>query len=485
MLEALARRHALSVALTLRAIGLVSLAAFVSLHVQVVGLFGERGIEPIATTVAFFGEHVEHPWTMVPSLFLVLGGSSAALHGVCVVGELASLATVLGVGGPLGPLVAYACYLSFVSLGAPFVPLQWDTLLVESLVIAAIASPLTLRPVPLSRPRAPEPFALFALWLLVGRLMFAAGYVKLASGDEAWSSLRALDYHFETQPLPTRAGWLMHFAPSWMRTLGVALTFAVELGLPWAILFGRVGRRVAAGGFVLLMALIAATGNYGFFDFLAIALSLSLVDDEAWARLRAVAPDAIRAPSRALVVVRTLAATQMAFGLLAILTTLGARPLVPDAVTALDDAVDPFHVASGYGLFAVMTRERPIVVFEGSDDGETWRAYDYRWQSGDPARPPEVCMPHMPRLDWMIWFAGLRGEPEPWIVSTEIGLLEARPEVLSLFGDDPFEGHPPRYVRSVVYDYAFAAPGDVAWWSREGRAPFGPTLEHRAREHRP
>ncbi len=484
-LDKIASRHALSVALALRAIGLVSLSAFVSLHVQIAGLFGAHGIDPMSGRVARVLEQAESPMLEAPSVLLLLGGTDGAMHATCMVGELASVAMMLGVGGGAAACVAYLAYLSFVSLGAPFLPLQWDTLLTESLAVAAIASPRTLRHVPLERSSAPHPLALFALWFLVGRLMFASGYVKLASGDDAWTSLRALDYHFETQPLPTLPGYAIHFAPSFLRSIGVVFTFVVELVLPWAILFGGLGRRIAAVGFTLLMVVIAVTGNYGFFDFLALALTIALIDDEALARLIArvrragwTLPQAPPSTTRGRLGVGVLASFQMFLGLLALLSTLGARPHFSDALLALDARVDPFRVANTYGLFAVMTRDRPIVIFEGSEDGETWREYDYRWQSGDPARAPAACMPHMPRLDWMVWFAGLSDRPEGWTVAVEIALLEARPDVLALFGRDPFEGRAPMFVRTVRYDYGFAPPGDSDWWSRTDRAPYGPTLEH-------
>ncbi len=464
-LEEIAAGYAMSSSLALRSIGAVSLCAFVSLHVQLAGLFGDGGIDPMEARVARISEQLS--FADVPSVLLWIGGSDAAMSATCIAGELASLAMLFAVGGGLAPLIAYAAYLSFVSLGAPFLPLQWDTLLTESLVVAAIASPRTLRRVPLRVPHAPHPIALFAMWLLVGRLMFASGWVKLASGDPAWRTLTALDFHFETQPLPTLVGYAMHFAPSFFRVSGVVMTFVVELVLPSGIAFGTLGRRIAAVGFASLLLVIAITGNYGFFDFLALALTISLVDDDAL-RFRFTRPDG--ASPHAITIV---AGAQTLFALLALGGTLGVGTLVPQAM-------DPFRVANHYGLFAVMTQERPIVIFEGSEDGVTWREYDYRWQSGDPSRAPAACMPHMPRLDWMVWFAGLGGgEPEPWIVRTEIALLEARPDVLALFGRDPFDGRAPRFVRTIRYDYAFAPPGDRDWWARSDGQPYGPVLQRR------
>jgi hypothetical protein len=41
---------------------------------------------------------------------------------------------------------------------------------------------------------------------------------------------------------------------------------------------------------------------------------------------------------------------------------------------------------NGYGLFRVMTTERPEVVIEGSNDGVTWNEYEFPWKPGDLRR---------------------------------------------------------------------------------------------------
>ena len=406
----------------------------------------------------------------------VIGGSDFALGATCVLGELCGLALALGIWSGPAALGAYVLYLSFASLGAPFIPLQWDTLLLESLVVAAIALPWSRRQ-RLDACTEPSPIARIVVWVLIGRLMFASGFVKLASGDEAWSSLRALDDHFETQPLPVGLSYLLHFGPRWVRTLGVIFTFLVELLLPFAIPFGVLGRRMAAAGFIALMALIALTGNYGFFNLLTIALTIPLLDDALLERLlpkrlfarlgrRGDAERSRRAERGRL----ALGSVHVALGAAALVSTLGMRVPLPEMVTSL-------RLASSYGLFAAMTTERPIVVFEGLRDGGEWRAYDYRYQSGDPARGPSQCIPHMPRLDWMIWFAGLSDfEGNGWIAAVERGLLEARPDVLALFARDPFHGERPASVRAVRYFYRFAPPGDPDWWVRTDRMPYGPPL---------
>jgi hypothetical protein len=46
-------------------------------------------------------------------------------------------------------------------------------------------------------------------WLTF-RLMFAAGMVKLLSKCKTWWGLTALDFHFETQPIPHIFSWFAH-----------------------------------------------------------------------------------------------------------------------------------------------------------------------------------------------------------------------------------------------------------------------------------
>jgi hypothetical protein len=141
---------------------------------------------------------------------------------------------------------------------------------------------------------------------------------------------------------------------------------------------------------------------------------------------------------------------------------------------------------NSYGLFAVMTTERPEILLEGSEDGDTWTPYTFRWKSGDVERAPRFCAPHMPRLDWQMWFAALGGDcrTQPWFLAFERRLLEGSPEVLRLLRDDPFAGRPPRLLRARLYQYRFTKWGDRAWWRREEAGPFCPTVSLRVSDPR-
>jgi hypothetical protein len=152
--------------------------------------------------------------------------------------------------------------------------------------------------------------------------------------------------------------------------------------------------------------------------------------------------------------------------------------MIPAGALALGQWVEPLRSFNTYGLFAVMTTKRPEIVVEGSDDGVSWKPYRFRWKACELDRHPRFTTPHMPRLDWQMWFAALRGDCRtlPWFLRFERRLLAGEPDVLGLLRDNPFSGRPPRYVRARLYLYKFSEWGSVNWWSREDKGIFCPPL---------
>jgi hypothetical protein len=307
--------------------------------------------------------------------------------------------------------------------------------------------------------------------------MFSSGVVKLSSGDPAWRHLTALDFHYWTQPLPNVLSWFAAQAPEWFQKVSCAAMFGIEVGLPFLIFLPRRPRLLAAGGLLGLQILIELTGNYGFFNVLTAALVLLLVDDVVWPRrlreaARANAP--VRWPAR---ILPALAAAYMVLSLVPLAGAFRALPPVLEPVAWIYGHVAPFRSINGYGLFAVMTTERPEIRLQGSLDGVTWKDYAFRFKPGPLDRPPPFAGPYMPRLDWQMWFAAMQdASATSWMGPFVLRLLEARPEVLALLGRDPFEGKPPRYVRGQLDAYRFTtfaerrASGD--WWRREPRGIY-------------
>jgi hypothetical protein len=153
-------------------------------------------------------------------------------------------------------------------------------------------------------------------------------------------------------------------------------------------------------------------------------------------------------------------------------------PLPRTPVTALD----PFRVADRYGLFAMMTRGRYEIEFQGSADGENWVTYPFRFKPQDPSRAPGIYAPYQPRFDWNLWFASLGGwRANPMVASTEVRLLDGDADVVALFAGNPFSRQPPREVRAVIWQYWFTTAAEKRttgmWWDRQMLGLYAPTLE--------
>jgi hypothetical protein len=467
--------------LFLRLLGFVYLVAFVSLGVQVDGLIGSRGILPAAAFLDWVkGQVGARGYWLLPTLAWI-DSSDAFLRFLCFGGAALAVLVILELVPMPALVLCWAFYLSLMSVGQIFLGYQWDALLLEAGLLAVFLAPLGVRPRPGA---APSPVAVGLLRFLLFRLMFGSGIVKLLSGDETWRSLTALGFHYETQPLPTVLAWWAHQLPPWFQTLSTVLMFAVELVAPFFVFGPRRLRLVACAAFLGLQALIAATGNYTFFNLLAASLTLLLLDDAALPR-----PVKEPAPASGLAWPRFLIwPVAGVLGLAAVAELAGTFGLDLGPIRSLERALGPLRSVNSYGLFAVMTTSRPEIEVEGSDDGVAWRPYSFRYKAGDLGRAPRFVAPHQPRLDWQMWFASLGTcEGNRWFVQFLERLLEGSPPVLGLLAENPFPGHPPRYVRSRVWDYHFTSRAERAqsgnWWRREPRGPYCPVLSLTRESH--
>jgi hypothetical protein len=148
--------------------------------------------------------------------------------------------------------------------------------------------------------------------------------------------------------------------------------------------------------------------------------------------------------------------------------------------------LEPFRVANSYGLFAVMTRARYEIEFQGTADGQTWIAYPFRYKPQDVRKPPGLYAPYQPRFEWNLWFAMLGSwSDNRWVVNTEVRLLENQPDVLRLFASNPFEKKPPIAVRAMQWQYWFTSREERrrtgAWWRRELIGQYAPTVQYERR----
>lgn len=157
---------------------------------------------------------------------------------------------------------------------------------------------------------------------------------------------------------------------------------------------------------------------------------------------------------------------------------------IPAAMTLIEQWLEPLRSTNHYGLFAVMTVNRPEIIVEGSDDGITWKPYRFRWKPQELDDRPRFTTPHLPRLDWQMWFAALSGEcrTQPWFLRFEQCLLAGSPQVLALLEFNPFSDRPPRQIRASLFQYDFTRRGSSEWWVRKNAGLFCPPVTRQAFE---
>lgn len=473
-------RFAFSAWLFLRLLALVHFVAFASFWSQLNGLVGPNGLLPAARFFSAVHEHLgASAYFQLPSLCWIFGAGTF-LHLLCGAGIVAAGLLFVGIAPVACLIFLWAGYLSVCGAGQIFFNFQWDALLLEVTLLAVFVAPW--QHLPLWRPyEPPRPGRLLLVWLLF-RLMFLAGVVKLASGDATWRDLSALTFHYETQPLPTPLAWFVHQLPAAWHRASCAGMFALELVVPFFLFAPRMLRHNAAILLAAFMAAIALTGNYTFFNLLTIALCLLCLDDACWNSLRAFLPR--RGPRGQPVVeypagiprLQRLATRWFAVGVFVYTGAQALPVLLPrlgplPGFDAIARVVAPLRSFNNYGLFAVMTRPRPELIFEGSDDGRNWHAYEFPHKPGGLNRPPTWVAPHQPRLDWQLWFAALGPlEQNRWVLALCEHLLRGTPEVLRLLDENPFFAKPPRHIRVIRYEYHFTDAATRTrtgqWWRR-------------------
>ena len=475
--------HALATNVFLRLLGGIFLVAFLSLWAQLDGLIGSRGIAPVSELLPWvYGQLGSSAYLKLPTVCWI-SSTDGFLNGVCIAGAALAMLLMVGVAPRWVVALLWLLYLSLVSVGGPFLQFQWDNLLLETAFFSIFLASPRLWP---TRLESPHPLSLWLLRWLLFRLMFLSGLVKLTSGDLAWRNLTALRFHYWTQPLPTPIAYYVNLLPPWFQTASAVVMFAIELVAPFLIFGPRPARLVAAAAIAFLQLAIAATGNYGFFNLLSLALCLLLLDDGALAkalprrhRARVESPAEPRATPRGLRVGFAIAAAFLV--LVSVAEMRFWRRDLPSPIEDFLAVLQPFRSISSYGLFAVMTLDRPEILVEGSSDGRIWRGYEFKWKPGDPTKLPRFVAPHQPRLDWQMWFAALGScARNPWFVRFQARLLEGTPEVLQLLASTPFPASPPRYIRSMTYQYRFSDWAEHrnsnAFWNRELVGPYCPVL---------
>jgi lipase maturation factor 1 len=479
----------------LRALALIYFSAFYSLLFQIKGLIGPQGIEPAAHFIQAVAQYygATRYWH-APSLFWI-ASSSPVVMAVMWVGIAASILALLNLWPRLSLFVCWICFLSFVSVAGDFSSYQSDGMLLEAGFISLFFAPGGLWP----GLGSDDPPSRISLWLLRWewfRIYFESGLVKELSGDRQWRDLTAMDQYYQNSPLPTWIGYYVQHLPHWFQAASVVATLVMELVLVFMLFFPRRIRLICFCIVTPWEIGVILTGNYAFLNYIVLALGFLLVDDVYLTRFvparwrhRAILLEgrdlsvrehtAGSALHLAGIILSGFLLLWISYATTAELVDMAGSPILPLKPAEL---LEPFRIANQYGLFAVMTRGRYEIEFEGSNDGQNWQPYIFTHKPQLLNEAPRIYAPYQPRFDWNLWFASLGDWAQNDMVPiTEEKLLLNDRDVIGLFRSDPFDGMAPRYVRAVLWRYWFTSLDEKRrtgnWWRRRLLGLYAPAIE--------
>ncbi|MBE7171100.1 MAG: lipase maturation factor family protein [Williamsia sp.] len=460
----------------LRLLGAIYAIAFLVAINQIIPLIGADGLLPLDPYLKLIGHALGSTgagFVRLPSLFWFWHSDTALLTAAWT-GLILSCAVVAGFTN--GPLMAvlWFLYMSFVHVGQEWYGYGWEIQLLETGFLAIFLCPFRgWHPFPR---RAPPMLIIILFRWLIFRIMLGAGLIKIR-WDEAWRNGTALNYHFETQPIPGPLSRWFHFLPHSVLKIGTWFNHVAELVAPWFVFWPRLARHIAGTVIILFQFSIIFSGNLSFLNWLTIVPALACLDDGYWAKIlpRSLVRRAEKAAAEAVEPSRssklTIRLVAIVLGSLSILPALNM--ISPGQI--MNTSFDPLDLVNTYGAFGTVGRERLNVVFEGTEDGNPdekahWKPYPYKGLPVALDKMPPQIAPYQLRLDWQMWFAAMSTPDEyPWTQHLVWKLLHNDPGALGLFAANPFSRKPPRYIRAVLYRYSFAKPGDAQgrWWERE------------------
>jgi Lipase maturation factor len=467
-----------------RFVGLLYIIAFGALIPQHDIMPGSRELLPLQRQLSRIRR--DYPgigkYFRFPTL-LWLNSSDTAVRAIPYVGALSGAGAIYG--GPwslVWLLLGYMCWVSLELRGLYF---PWDTMLQEVGFLVLFVPPPAALP-SLEATALPLPDVAFMFRWLMLRLMLGFAkdkFVGTTAADKLY--LRGFSVWM---PLPTPLGWLLHHAPQWFLRQSLYFMFYAELIAPCLGFFTGPLRVVSFISLSLLMVGIAATGNWGFFNYGYVLLCVCLLD------VNASVFDLFHEPFRA----QLLSWPDVGVHAIMLLLFLISLPyllfdswlsrawvswpkdLWPVApkwrafTERLHRVLEPlrwlapFRIVNAYGVFPPNSlppvRLQPVL--EGSMDGTHFAPYEYKYMPSVPSSRLTFIAPYHARLDqWSYYvgqgidgsslFGGIFPGGNPYWAGTRFNLIEVMAQrllrndskLLAGLGHNPFPDEPPRYVR--------------------------------------
>ena len=288
--------------LFLKLFTIIYIIAFSSLFVQIPGLFGKDGLLPIRNHLERIEKHFgSKKYNTLPTIFWASNEinnyivqlfpslrnfqpEDNVIHLLCLFNIFLGICVLFDHKCKLFTkfwtfFIMWGSYLSIFLVGQTFLSFDWDLLILETGFLAMFFVPTEK-----NRHFFIDQISVVTRellrWLMF-RYQFANGVVKLLHSGQVWQSLSAMDWYFESQPLPTPFSRLCHFLPEFTKKFGTANILFTELFLPFLLYAPfRTFRILSIVYQMLFQVIVLVTGNYGWLQFHIIVLYIPLLDDK-------------------------------------------------------------------------------------------------------------------------------------------------------------------------------------------------------------
>lgn len=446
-------------------LGVTYMSVFLSLLFQVKELITSKGVLPIATILA---NNPQSIWSF-PTLH-VIASSDIAIYLFLFIGLLFAALFTLGVYPRTSLAISMIVYLSYVTSGLNFFYFQWDNLLLE-VSFLALCLPLANRIWQKKFLESPSIFLVFLFRWLAFRLYFESGIAKLLYGQGTWHTLQAMTYYYETAPLPSFGGWMaQQLLPHWAHVATLLMVLFVELGIILLVFWPRKGRIAAFYSILAINLVIGFTSNFGFFNLLAVVVSLFFLDDQhvlgmirfkdRFKHIKIYDPTrkgAYIAIALAIIIVPFSAVEFYQF------TNRSAE--MGSVIQGVQEIYRPYRFINRYHLFPGVVKDRYVLIAMQSEDKTAWEPIYLKYTPQDPTQKPPWLPLHQARFAFLYSFMPSNID-QAWF-QNYINKLCTSPEDLQDLFVEPIEKK--RYLRFDMYTYKFSSVEQLnegIWWTR-------------------
>lgn len=253
--------------------------------------------------------------------------------------------------------------------------------------------------------------------------MLGAGLIKVKSRDSKWRwpRLSAMDYFYETQPVPNPLSRYFHWMPHRWHQFEVMVNHFVELIAPLLLLLPSTSARRWGGSIqIAFQALLVTSGNLSFLNWLTAVPAIACLDDgivgpmffsREW-RDKAAQAAVSSSPSLGRSVCSVLFGALIAYlSIPVIKNLLNKRQL-------MNGSFGPWRLVNTYGAFGHVNEDREeLIISAASNIDGPWKEYEFKVKPGNVFRRPRFLSPFHFRLDWQMWIAAVVGsiDRSPWM----------------------------------------------------------------------